>query len=148
MKRITGLLTMLAFSLVIIWTSAGVAMLHCAHTGALSPLVTASSCSSSCCKESTAMAAHHRNAGHTEKTAHCHPVSPCMSVQVMKLSPSTLSHSIHLIFSQAPTACLLPAWTQSLLPMPKARPAERDFALLLRHGPPRSYLAFLRILRI
>lgn len=148
MKRITGIITTLILSFVIIWTSAGITMLHCAHTGEVSPLVSETSCSSSCCQESTSTAAHHHTDTSTQESMRCHPTSPCMSVEVLKLSPGTPSHSIHYIFSQAPVLCKLSAWTQTALLTVCVRQIERDFSLLLRHGPPRRYLAFLRILRI
>lgn len=148
MKRITGILTTLLFSLVIIWTSAGIGMLHCAHSGELKPLIASTSCPSPCCQESTSTTSHPHTASSTGKAVHCQPASSCMSVKVWRLAPGTTNNNLHFIFNQVPVLCKLLAWAQPTIPAFCSKTAERDFSQLLRHGPPRRYLAFLRILRI
>lgn len=145
MKRITGLLTTLLLSLTIVWMGAGITLLHCAHTGAVEVATAAED-------DGCAPDAHQEKPchpmSHMAKAGDCSRMPSCMSVEVLRLSPSTVSQSVRYIFGQ--TAVCLPPLVPvfaDLLPA-DAGDSRTVVAESPWHSPPRHYLTLIRVLQI
>lgn len=78
----------------------------------------------------------------------CSPTSDCMSVEHVQLSPSNAAHSIVYDFNAVqPLIAIIPSVVAEWLFSIQIKPIARIFDLV-RGGPPRDYLSFIRVLRI
>ena len=78
----------------------------------------------------------------------CSPTSDCMSVEHVQLSPSNAAHSIDYDFNAVqPLLAIIPTIVAEWLFCIQNKPIVRIFDLV-RGGPPREYLSFIRVLRI
>ena len=78
----------------------------------------------------------------------CSPTSDCMSVEHVQLSPSNAAHSIVYDFNAVqPLIAIIPSVVAEWLFSIQIKPIVRIFDLV-RGGPPREYLSFIRVLRI
>ena len=78
----------------------------------------------------------------------CSPTSDCMSVEHVQLSPSNAAHSIDYDFNAVqPLLAIIPTIVAEWLFCIQNKLIVRIFNLV-RGGPPREYLSFIRVLRI
>ena len=78
----------------------------------------------------------------------CSPTSDCMSVEHVQLSPSNAAHSIDYDFNAVqPLLAIIPTIVAEWLFCIQNKLIVRIFNLV-RGGPPRDYLSFIRVLRI
>lgn len=132
MKRLTGILSTLLLSALIVWMSTGVALWHCAHTGLTTQVAPAMA--KDCCKSHC-------------KSRPSYDTASCMSMKVVQLSPSTVAPKAKLSFAGAGPIllfCLL--WAPLLLPLFEGW--KLRCVPLAWHSPPRARLRQLRVLLI
>ena len=78
----------------------------------------------------------------------CSPTSDCMSVEHVQLSPSNAAHSIDYDFNAVqPLLAIIPTIVAEWLFCIQNKLIVRIFNLV-RGGPPREYLSFIRVLHI
>ena len=129
-KKIYSTAVSLWLSVLLVWTGAGIALMHCCHSGHTGAVQV---------QQVQAGAGHSRC---------CCAKAPCMTVRVLKLSPSVPPVTVTrpllpvtflpALFHTAPPACV-----PVLHGLPVQKPRGRAW-----HGPPRSWLAFIRVLVI
>lgn len=129
MKRLLRILMCLWLSILIIGLGAGVCMLHCAHSG-----------------EGSIVQIEAIEHGHCD--ACCRPSSPCMSVKVVRLSPTSVAAQSTYSFVQMPVVALSAFLPEVVAPSICAIRRAVSVASHPRHGPPRSWLARICVLQI
>lgn len=145
MNRLSHIIIGAWLSILIVWTGVGVGMLRCEHSGGVQMAVAYDACKGGeSCGSGTA-AAHSRAAAHGKC---CRPMKGCMHLSVLKLQPSVPGVAQTFSFMALPSAVALP-------PLPAVLPqcavsVRRIFrcAVPARHGPPRLWLAIIRVLLI
>ncbi len=154
MKRLAYILLALAMSLLLVWTGVGVAVLHCLHTGDVEALATHTDADDGCCVASGCEAGEPEpdccSGEHDYLSEHCRvQKSGCMSVEIVKLSPTTR------VTDNAYDHCTVGVWALVAALWLAAgmwgKPLKRDIAkpCILWNGPPwRRYLSFIRVLTI
>lgn len=147
MRHWYGTIASIWLSLLLVWTGAGIGLLHCSHTGQTEALqLSADACQKSCCHaKAQGTHTHHAQRKHTGAS---YAKPSCMSLEVVKLSPSL--RAPHPLHSLAPLAVPLALFQQPLsqlhaMPALPVRPMTQGWSW---HGPPRSWLTFIRILII
>ena len=124
MKKGARIAISFLLSLLIVWIGSGIVLVHCSHSGR-TEIVNVTDADDGCCA----------------------PVSDCMTSVVLTLSP------VNKVVADIPAFHALPLHVAPfLLPLcPKTAPAVDSAAKCvpcLWFGSPRSYLSFIRILRI
>lgn len=154
MKRFAYILLTLVMSLLLVWTGVGVAVLHCLHTGEVEALATHADADEGCCVAADCATGDPEpdccGAEHEMFSPHCRVQnSGCMSVEIVKLSPTTRVADNAYDFSAVGVwALLVNVWLAACLSI-----ADRGAAVsrprVLWNGPPRRrYLSLIRVLTI
>ncbi len=154
MKRFAYILLTLAMSLLLVWTGVGIAVLHCLHTGDVEALATHADADEGCCVasgcEDVELEPDCCGAEHDVFSDHCRvQKSGCMSVEIVKLSPTTrVADNAYDLCSVSVWALVATLWLAvGLWGKPLKRADARP--CILWNGPPwRRYLSFIRVLTI
>lgn len=128
MKRLSTIFTSLFLSLAILWIGSGVSLVHCSHSG-----------------QTQIMQMGMMDSG---DNGCCQPTKPCMSVTVVKLSPSVSAVSTSFDFHQLPV--IVGDWltTVDLRPLLSPTFLVPETVDSVWHGPPRVWLSLIRVLQI
>lgn len=98
MKRIARLFAVIVLSLIVVWISGGVALLHCAHTGATEIMDVYNGMKPECCMSESGCNNGMCCSFHSSNQPDCVSVPPCMDIEVVKLSPTTRAGISHFDF--------------------------------------------------
>ncbi len=154
MKRLAYILLTIAMSLLLVWTGVGVAVLHCLHTGDVEALATHADADDGCCVTSGCEVGEPEpdccEDRHEMHSQHCRvQKSGCMSVEIVKLSPTTrVADNAYDLCTVCMWALVANVWFAANLwgkPLKGAGARPR----ILWNGPPhRRYLSLIRVLII
>lgn len=146
MRRIGNILIAATLSVMIIAWSVGIALVSCSHNRTTDIAQFAHSCcaaeaSNDCCSANSHSDCHSDSTIASAKN--------CMSTQVLRLAPYDAAQH-HAYDFQPVSVQLLPFANLSMrvLPIGEVSSSLAMCADKVRHGPPRSYLQFLRIWRL
>ena len=125
MKKYIHILMSVLLSMTVLLMGTGFNVVHCMHSGSVWAVT---------CMDKSNMG--------------CSPTSDCMSVEHVQLSPSNAAHSIDYHFNAVqPLLAIIPTIVAEWLFCIQNKLIVRIFNLV-RGGPPREYLSFIRVLRI
>lgn len=154
MKRFAYILLTLVMSLLLVWTGVGIAVLHCLHTGDVEALATHTDADDGCCVASGCETGEPEpdccEAEHNEYSEHyCVQKSGCMSVEIVKLSPTTRVADNAYDFCAVSTWALVATLWLAVGLWGKLLKRAGAWPCILWNGPPRRrYLSFIRVLII
>lgn len=145
MNRLSHIFVCAVLSILVVWTGAGIGMLRCEHSGGVQMAVTYEAChGGASCGEPAAHGGRHA-------TAHdkcCKQQKGCMHLSVLKLQPSVPGVAQAFSFTALPAVLALPPLQAVLPACPVVVRRIYGSAVPARHGPPRLWLAIIRVLQI
>ena len=132
------IITSTLLSLLVVILGGGLTVLRCEHSGNVE---IAQLHSGGCDSDDS-------NCGGTSKGRHCHAgTKPCMQHTLLKLATAVQSSTYTPVPNQ-PSATIWLPYTLDIMPEPRPTLRPRFYQGTPRHGPPRLWLAMIRVLII